>query len=53
MSPPERRVPWAGAAAGLGLPGTAQTILLDDILFWNENPAGYPAWAGIDPALQR
>lgn len=35
------------------LPGTAQTILFDDILFWNESPAGHPAWAGIDPALQR
>jgi len=35
------------------LPETAQTILFDDILFWNENPAGHPAWVGIDPALQR
>jgi hypothetical protein len=33
------------------LPETA--ILFDGIPFRNENQAGYPTWAGIDPALAR
>ncbi|CAN7163757.1 hypothetical protein LJR009_000197 [Bosea sp. LjRoot9] len=36
---------------GVALPEAVQTILFDDILFWNENPVGHPACAGIDPAL--